>query len=118
MKKLTSIFVIGFLLIGCASKVIVMPDQLPDAVVGKPYYMEIQIKGGAVSPTILGLVKSENGLVVEPIEKNVGYNTIKIYGKPLKAEDTTILIRGSTYGTMVPGTKFEKTYVIKVKEAE
>lgn len=70
MKKLTSIFVIGFLLIGCTSKVIITPDKLPDAVVGKPYYIEIQIKGGTpVASLKWEALPINNGFFVKTIEK-------------------------------------------------
>ena len=113
-----SIFILFFLLVGCAQKIIITPDTLPDAVLGKPYYAEVKIDGGAISPSVYSTVTPENNLIVEPIRTGSSYNTMKIYGKPIEATDTVILIHGGTYGTMVSGKEFKKTYTLKVKEQE
>lgn len=121
MKKLSTIFAVYFLLIGCTSKVIITPDKLPDAVVGKPYYIEIQIKGGTpVTSFKWEALPINNGFFVKTIEKE-GFgekNFLKIYGTPVEAVNTKITLYGFTYGTSFVGEEFKKTYVIKVKERE
>ncbi len=122
MKKLTFIFVIGFLLVGCTSKVIITPDKLPDAVVGEQYYAEIEINGGS-GPVSGGLKRdiTSDYIWVEPNPKKEGrfYNSLIIHGIPKTTEDIIVKIQGEMIPTLFLGSaKFEKTYVIKVKEAE
>ncbi len=119
----TSIFALYFLLVGCAQKVIITPDILPDAVVGEIYYADIEINGGS-GPISAGGFKStstSNRLWVEPNPKRKGgfYNSLIVHGKPMTTGTITIKISGD----MIPtgwraSSEFEKTYVIKVKEKE
>ncbi|MFD1259829.1 hypothetical protein [Entomomonas asaccharolytica] len=119
-----SIFILYFLLIGCtSSKIIITPDKLPDAIVGELYYAEIEISG-ETSRVLSGRVKSliiPNVLVVQSNPKT-GWgndNQLIIYGKPITTETITVKITGDmapSFFNMDP--KFEKTYVIKVKERE
>lgn len=124
MKRLSIICVISFLLIGCiAPEVVFTPDKLPDAIVGELYYAEIEIDGGS-GPVTAGGFKStstSNRLWVEvnPNKKGRFYNSLIVHGKPITTETITIKISGH----MIPSgwsatSDFEKTYVIKVKEAE
>ncbi len=112
-----------FLLIGCAPKVIFTPDNLPDAVVGQIYYKEIEITGGTGPVTASGFksTSTSNRLWVEvnPKEEARFYNSLIIHGKPMTTDTVTIKITGYTIPTLFLGeAKFEKTYVIKVKEKE
>ncbi|UYZ82864.1 hypothetical protein MTZ49_09590 [Entomomonas sp. E2T0] len=119
-----SVFVLYFLLIGCTpSKVIITPDTLPEAIVGKPYYAEIEINGGSGPVTASGFksTSTSNRLWVErnPNKESGFYNSLIVHGKPLTTETVTIKIRGGMIptGWRAP-SDFEKTYVIKVKEKE
>ncbi|UYZ82865.1 hypothetical protein MTZ49_09595 [Entomomonas sp. E2T0] len=121
MKKLGLILIVIFLLIGCTPKVIITPDKLPDAVVGELYYTEIEITGGTGRVTSVNSVITPNVLFLEPNPKAGwgNYNKSIIIGKP----ETTELIMVKITGDMAPSffnsdPKFEKTYVIKVKESK
>ncbi|MFD1259831.1 hypothetical protein [Entomomonas asaccharolytica] len=121
MKKLTTIFIMGFLLLGCTPKVIIAPDKLPDAIVGELYYAEIEITGGTGRATSVNSVITPNVLFLEPNPKAGwgNYNKSIIVGKPITTETITVKITGDmapSFFNMDP--KFEKTYVIKVKERE
>lgn len=123
MKRLSILCLISFLLIGCTPKVIISPDKLPDAVVGEIYYKEIEISGGT-GRVLSGRVKSIITPYVLSVERNPktgygDYNRLIIHGKPMTTETITVKITGD----MAPSffntePKFEKTYVIKVKEKE
>lgn len=123
MKKLTSIFVIGFLLIGCTSKVIITPDKLPDAIVGQPYSVEIDISGGSGPVTASGFESSitPNVLWLEVNEKKDNfYNSFIIHGTPRTTDDITVRVKGYMIQTTPFGSssEFDKTYIIKVKESK
>lgn len=123
MKKLTFIFVIGFLLVGCTSKVIIIPDKLPDAIVGQPYSVEIDINGGSGPVTASGFESSitPNVLWLEVNEKKDNfYNSFIIHGTPRTTDDITVRVKGYMIQTIPFGSssEFDKTYIIKVKERE
>lgn len=118
-----SIFILYFLLVGCAQKVIITPDILPDAVVGEIYYAEIEITGG--SGPISGSrfeqhVYPENSgleIIFPEINGRVEYNNMAVQGTPKTVENIKIKIKGD----MIPtgwhaSSVFEKTYIIKVKQ--
>ncbi len=125
MRKISTIFAVYFLLVGCTSKVIITPDKLPDAVVDKSYYAEIKISGGS-GPISGGgfdlrIYPDNSGLeVIFPeINGRADYNNIAIQGVPIIVGNITITIKGD----MIPtgwnaSSEFDKDYVIKVKEAE
>ena len=126
LNKSVIIFAIYFSLIGCIPpKVIITPDKLPDAVIGTPYYTEIKITGGSGpisgSGFKLHIYPDNSGLeiIFPEINGRVKYNNMTIQGIPKTVENVTIIIKGG----MIPSgwratSDFEKTYVIKVKEAE
>ena len=120
MKKLTSILVIGFLLIGCTPRVVITPDKLPDAIIGKLYYTEIEISGGSGPVSYIDSVITPDVLVVQSNpNKSLNDNQFIIVGKPVSTETIIVKIRGGMISTGWKATSdFEKTYVIKVKEAE
>ncbi|UYZ82576.1 hypothetical protein MTZ49_08070 [Entomomonas sp. E2T0] len=107
-------------IIGCSSSITFLPDDLPTATVGKPYYIEVQIKGGApVASLTWEALPVNNGFFVETIEKE-GFgekNFLKVYGTPIEPVNTKITLYGFTYGTSSSGEEFKKTYLIKVKKA-
>lgn len=125
MKRLSIICVISFLLMGCIPpKVIFTPDKLPDAVVGKLYYVEIEIDGGS-GPVTAGGFKSTSTpnklwIEVNPKKKGRFYNSLIIHGTPVTTENITVKISGYMIpsGWSATTSEFEKTYVIKVKESE
>ncbi|MFD1259826.1 hypothetical protein [Entomomonas asaccharolytica] len=121
----TSIFILCFLLIGCTPKVMITPDKLPDAVVGELYYAEIEITGGSGPVTASGFKRiiTPPVLWVEPNyekDKREGsfYNSLTVKGIPKTTEDITIKISGYMIpsGWSTATSKFEKTYIIKVRD--
>ena len=123
MKKLSRIFAVCFLLVGCTSKVIITPDKLPDAIVGQSYSVEIDINGGSGPVTASGFESSitPNVLWLEVNEKKDNfYNSFIIHGTPRTTDDITVRVKGYMIQTTPFGSssEFDKTYVIKVKEKE
>ena len=127
MKKLSRIFAVCFLLVGCTSKVIITPDTLPDAKFEQSYYAKIEIKGGSGPVSARGLNYSitpiNSGIeldVCEPEDKTFfTFNCFIVKGIPKISNNITLKISGGMMGTMFLGnTEFNKTYVIKVKEAD
>lgn len=120
-KKYILFLVFLIYVIGCSSSVNFIPNELPTAIVGKPYYIEIQIQGGTpVASLTWDVFPENNGLCIESIEKE-GYwekDFLRIHGSPTKATDMKITLNGFTYGTSLPGKKFKKIYLLKVKEIE
>lgn len=125
MKKL--IPVLFFLIAGCGNPTPkVLPDYLPDAVVGKPYLQVINISGGALNEKSTSVIiqPKDSGLHWSPTigysywegKQSIkeDYHTIVIQGIPLKKGVISISADGSTLGTMYPGKDFNKTYEIEV----
>ena len=105
----------------CTQKVEVLPkSSLPNAILGTPYYAEIEVYNGRViNDSFHYLITPENsGLEISPTDfgTHVSFNDLKVKGTPKVAGKITIKFAGLTYGTMCPGSKFIKTYTIKVEE--
>ncbi|MFD1259853.1 hypothetical protein [Entomomonas asaccharolytica] len=127
MKKLSRIFAVCFLLVGCISKVTITPDKLPEAKLEQPYYAKIEIKGGSGPVSAGGLSYSitpiDSGIeldVCDPEDKTFfTYNCFIVKGIPKILHNITLTIKGDMVGTMYMGSsEFDKTYVIKVKDAD
>ena len=129
MKKLQYHFalIIKFLLILplagclCMQKMEVLPKSLPNATVGTPYYAKIKVVGGRVIDySFYYDIKPENsGLelsIPSYFESHVSYNDLEVKGVPKVAGTISIELSGLTYVTMCPGSKFNKTYIIKIEE--
>ena len=115
----TSIFILCFLLIGCTPKVMITPDKLPDAVVGELYYADIEITGGTSGVRSIYSVITPNVLFLgsSPKTGSSDYNNLVIEGKPITTETITVKITGYTAPTLFDtDAKFEKTYIIKVRD--
>ena len=105
----------------CMQKMEVLPKSLPNATVGTPYYAKIKVVGGRVIDySFYYDIKPENsGLelsIPSYFESHVSYNDLKVKGVPKVAGTISIELSGLTYGTMCPGSKFNKTYIIKIEE--
>ena len=104
----------------CRQKIEVLPKSLPNASFGKPYYAEINIKGGLIDDRLFDyLIEPENsGLELLPFDlKSLGpYNHLVVKGTPKMTGTIIIKFLGSTFGTMCPGSEFEKIYTINVEE--
>lgn len=121
MKRLSILCLISFLLIGCTpSKVIITPDTLPEAIVGKLYYAEIEISGGSGPVSSIKSNVTPDVLVIQRNpKKGRNDNQFIIYGKPITTETITVKMKGDMISTgWRASAEFEKTYVIKVKEKE
>ena len=129
MKKLQNHFVllIKLLLVlpltgcFCMQKMEVLPKSLPNATVGTPYYAKIKVVGGRVIDySFYYDIKPENsGLelsIPSYFESHVSYNDLEVMGVPKVAGTISIELSGLTYATMCPGSKFNKTYIIKIEE--
>ena len=105
----------------CMQKMEVLPKSLPNATVGTPYYAKIKVVGGRVIDySFYYDIKPENsGLelsIPSYFESHVSYNDLEVMGVPKVAGTISIELSGLTYGTMCPGSKFNKTYIIKIEE--
>ena len=105
----------------CMQKMEVRPKSLPNATLGTPYYAKIKVAGGVVIDEFFTYhIKPEkSGLELSPTDfgtKYASYNNLEVKGTPKVAGKITIKLAGLTYGTMCPGSKFIKTYSIKVEE--
>ena len=105
----------------CMQKMEVLPKSLPNATVGNPYYARIKVWGGKVIDySFYYDIKPENsGLelsIPSYFESHVSYNDLEVKGVPKAAGTISIELSGLTYATMCPGSKFNKTYIIKVEE--
>ncbi|MBI0095651.1 MULTISPECIES: hypothetical protein [Gilliamella] len=104
----------------CMQKMEVRPKSLPNAILGIPYYAETEVYNGRViNDSFHYLITPENsGLEISPTDfgTHVSFNDLKVKGTPKVAGKITIKLAGLTYGTMCPGSKFIKTYTIKVEE--
>ena len=105
----------------CMQKMEVLPKSLPNATVGTPYYAKIKVVGGSVIDySFYYDIKPENsGLelsIPSYFESHVSYNDLEVKGVPKVAGTISIELSGLTYVTMCPGSKFNKTYIIKIEE--
>ena len=104
----------------CTQKIKVLPKSLPTATLGIPYYEEIQVFGGRViNKSFCYKIEPENsGLELSSThaQPNNLYNHLIVEGTPKVTGPITIILSGSTYGTMCPGGELNKTYTIKVEE--
>ncbi|EPQ0972561.1 hypothetical protein NNU90_002750 [Citrobacter farmeri] len=128
MKKI--IFFIIFLISACnstAPNFLPVGNNLPDGIVGQDYLTEVEV-------TNVILFKDNVGVDISPPEAGLKWNpkvtTLKrggaervdedyhyiiISGKPKKTGEILVHINGYSMGTMTPGSKIDKIYVIKIK---
>lgn len=89
-------------------------DELPDATIGKPYSVTLEIKGGAMpsKDNLYWKVTPENsGIDIKPAEEG-WYDTIIIYGEPKVKGHISVFLKGGGYGS--PPSFFNKTFIINV----
>lgn len=125
--KIVLVILFYFIVSACAPRVTITPKELPEAKLEQPYYAKFVIKGGSGPVSAGGLSYSitpiNSGIeldVCEPEDKTFfTFNCFIVKGIPKISHDITLKIKGDMMGTMFLGnTDFNKTYVIKVKEAE
>lgn len=120
LKKIFTFFGIALLTIGCGEKHQISPDKLPNAYIGKPYYQDINIIGGAVIGHQLDLntdFPNDMGITFNHIkdDKNDIYinNHLIIYGTPKYKGNYKVKIFATFYGGK--GKSLEKTYDLIVQ---
>ncbi|MDF9719211.1 hypothetical protein P4S07_005365 [Serratia marcescens] len=123
------IFII-FLVSACnsaAPNFLPVGNNLPDGIVDQDYFTEVEITnvilfkeniGVDISPPEAGLKWNPKVTTLkrggaERVEED--YHYIIISGKPKKAGEILVHINGYSMGIMAPGSKIDKTYVIKIK---
>ena len=110
-----------FVLAGCVSKGKILPKNLPDATLNKPYYAEIYIHLGPVIDRIFDyrIEPKNSGLELAPFDLDAkhAYNHLTIKGTPLVTGTIVIKMHGITLDTLhQPAEEFEKTYTINVEQ--
>ena len=102
-------------------------QELPKAHLNQPYYTKIKIEAAIVEETFLARISSNDIDVIprryeawrdvydEPVYRD-DYSDLTITGTPSKLKPMTIILTGSTYGSMFVGKEFEKEYTIEVVE--
>lgn len=127
MKKII-VFII-FFVSACGSSVprfYPEGNELPAGYVSQNYFFEVEI-------TNVILFKENIGVEISPPDAGLGWNpkvtTLKrggkereeedyhyiiISGKPKKAGEISVHINGYSMGTMAPGSKIDKKYIIKI----
>lgn len=130
MKRL--LVLSALLLTACSPSASFIPyqDELPDAVVGTPYFQKVDIFGGRVianNKSIPGTVEPDNnglyiehcrlpGYVITPkITMFFDANCVEVKGAPLRPGTVKVTLHGGLYGNMFvsPGD-YEKTYLINI----
>ncbi|OCG23755.1 hypothetical protein A9G11_11120 [Gilliamella sp. wkB108] len=99
----------------------VEPPSLPNAKLGQPYYATIEITG----PVIPRLFRYEitpmnSGLDLKVLDPEAirPFKNHKLEGVPIVEGEIILRIHGGTFGTMEVGKEFDKTYTIKVEDAD
>ena len=118
MTKKNILFATSLLILGCSDPVKVSPDKLPEAYLNQPYQANIEITGGTVVDLNFHSEVSDNSFKIIPSIAEGGYkdyNLLTVTGTPTTLEPVNIYIAGDTYGTNLPGKRFNKEYTIEVK---
>ena len=124
MKRAQNYFLVFVLTISMSSlacvrttsrpSLIFSPDTLPDAQVGVPYEVEIQILQNVTPPGDFSLSEGNlpKGLTLEFMQ---GKDKARIYGVPEEAGTFIFKVSVWCYGTSINGQTGEKEYTLKVK---
>ena len=118
MIKKYILFTTSLLILGCSDPVKVSPDKLPEAYLNQSYQANIEITGGTVVDLNFHSKVSDTSFKIIPSIAEGGYkdyNLLTVTGTPTTLEPVNIYIAGDTYGTNLPGKRFNKEYTIEVK---
>lgn len=104
--------------------------QLPNAMIGKPYFFKISILGGRVfggRDRKAGIVEpSDTGIAVRNCDLPASviapetvdpkdHNCVEVYGTPTQAGIVKIHLESGMYGSMIaPASDFNKDYTLKI----
>lgn len=100
--------------VSCKTKVSFLPDELPNAVIGKPYSAMISISGGPMpdeSNLDYEITPENSGLKIKPVKEG-WYNDIELYGIPNIQGEIKVNLVGGVYG--YPSAHFNKIFIVKV----
>lgn len=123
-------FVLSLLLLSaCSLQAEFTPEKeiLNDAIVGTPYYNQINIFGGIVlsydvygKQVIAGDIHPDDlGLHLQYCDNDEFNNCIQIRGVPTKAGIVKVRVHGGLGGGMLSKSgDFDKTYTITIKDSE
>jgi len=122
----------ALLLTACSPRASFIPErkELPDAIIGTPYFQKINIIGGAViterKPIPGKIEPDDNGIsmencllpkqVITPETTNLfDGNCVEIKGTPVRSGIIKVTLTGMFFGNMyTSGGDFKKTYQINV----
>ncbi len=130
MKKLINVFMINTILLisGCTvtENLLVTPESLPDATIGKPYYAKIIIhtNGGNIRSFNAPIMPSNSGLTTNICDPNDSSSNalscIVVQGTPNQLTEIKVNVSGNitpSHGVLYKVRNiFDKTYIIKVKQ--
>lgn len=130
MKRL--LVLSALLLTACSPSASFIPyqDELPDAVVGTPYFQKVDIFGGRVikmDESVSGKIEPESSglflvncrlpdsVITAKTTMLADGNCVEIKGTPTRPGIVKVTLGGRFYGNMINSPeRFEKTYLINV----
>lgn len=117
LKPLALLIIIS--VVGCGNKIKVAPNDLPDAYLNEPYSVDLQIINDStpfIEDSLYFNTSSANFEISTDLEtyQHGGLN-LKIKGTPTSLQSVDVILSGATYGTNLPGSRFEKKYKINIK---
>jgi len=132
LKRIVLITPLIFTMVACSPSASFIPERedLPDAVIYKPYFHKINIIGGRVikmEEPVQGKIEPDNSgifmvncrlperVITSKTRMLADGNCVEIKGKPVRTGIVKVTLSGGLYGNMFvsPG-RFKKTYLIKV----
>lgn len=117
IKPLALLIIIS--VVGCGSKIKVAPNELPDAYLNEPYSLDLQIINDStpfIEDSLYFNTSSANFEITTDLKtyQHGGLN-LTIKGTPTSLQPVDVILSGTTYGTNLPGSRFEKKYKINIK---
>ncbi|MGQ8777029.1 hypothetical protein ACUTQ5_22050 [Serratia sp. NA_112.1] len=101
-------------------------NELPDGVVGQAYFAKVEITNAVLFKENIGVDISpvNSGLIWKPEvitlkrggqeREEEDYHHIIISGRPKEMGEIMIHINGYSMGTSMPGSKIDKSYIVKI----
>lgn len=132
LKRLVFITPLIVTLAACSPRASFIPEreELPDAVLGTPYFHKVNIVGGRVikmKEPVSGKIEPQDSgiymqncrlpdrVITDKTTMLVNGNCVEIKGTPVRTGTVTVTLHGGLYGSMlVSAGSFEKTYRIRI----
>jgi hypothetical protein len=109
MRRLASVV----LLAACSQPALTfVPEKLPDATVGQPYHVVLEVSGGKTPVGNISAAPMPPGLVLTYRQKYD--DTASIDGTPTEAGRTSITVEAWCYGTNRSGQSGKRVYELVV----